>query len=74
VKSIVHDDVVTAILQEAESGEEPYDLVAMGCSLEPFIRQVGRDSVPQAVARLCTRPMLMAKSSAGIRSWISKWI
>ncbi|MFC1462539.1 amino acid permease, partial [Verrucomicrobiota bacterium] len=73
IKSIVHDDVVTAILHEAE-GEEDYDLIAMGCSLEPFIRQVGRESIPQAVARLCTRPMVMAKSSAGIRSWISKWI
>jgi len=74
IKSIVHDDVVTAILQEAENEDAGYDMVAMGCSLEPFIRQVGRDSIPQAVARLCTKPMVMAKSSAGIRSWISKWI
>ena len=74
IKSIVHDNVVTAILEEAENEDEGYDLVAMGCSLEPFIRQVGRDSVPLAVARLCTKSMVMAKSSAGIRSWISRWI
>ena len=62
-------DVVKTILLEAEG----YDLVVMGCSRQPLIYQIGRETIPEIIARRCGKPMVMTKSSTGLRSWIRRW-
>ena len=63
-------NVVDAILGEAED----YDLIVLGCTRQPVLRQLGRDTVPETVARLCTKPLVMVRAAAGIRSWLRRWI
>lgn len=69
-KTIQADSVVQAILDEARD----YDLIVLGCTREPLLKQVTRETVPEQIARLCEKPIVMAKASAGIRSWIKRWI
>ena len=66
--------IVPSILEEAENETEKYDLVVMGCTREPLIRRFARDPVPETVARMCTKPLVMVKASGGIQSWIKRWI
>jgi len=63
-------NVADAILAEAQE----HDLVVIGCSLEPRLRQVARDPLPQVIAQRCDKPMAMVKVSGGMRSWIKRWI
>jgi len=69
-KTVPAGDVVEAIL--AEAGD--HDLVVLGCTSQPLIRQMGRNPVPETVARLCDKPLVMVKASRGIRSWLKRWI
>ncbi|MHC4600544.1 MAG: amino acid permease [Planctomycetota bacterium] len=62
--------VVDAILKESEG----YDLVVLGASREPLLYKVMLDTVPNVVARTCTKPLMMVKASGGIRSWIKRYI
>ena len=64
---------VEAILREAEDEALGYDLVVMGCNEEPLIYQFARESVPEMVAATCKKPMIMAKDSGGIKSWLKRW-
>lgn len=66
--------IVSAILKEAENDAEKYDLVVMGCTREPLIRLLARNPVPEVVAKMCTKPIVMVKASGGISSWVKKWI
>jgi len=63
-------DVVSAILEEAEE----HDLVVLGSTRDPIIRQITRDSVANAVATRCQKPMIIVKASGGLRSWIKRWL
>ena len=69
-KTVWHADVVEAILAEARD----HDLVVLGCTSQPLLRQMTRDPVPETVARLCEKPLVMVKASRGIRSWVKRWI
>ena len=62
--------VVEAILEEAQD----YDLVVMGATRDPLIRQMTRDSVATSCARGCGRPLILVKASGGLRSWIKRWL
>jgi nucleotide-binding universal stress UspA family protein len=62
--------VVEAILEEAKG----YDLVVLGSTQDPLIRQMTRDSVSTACARGCGTPLIIVKSSGGLRSWIKRWL
>ena len=62
--------VVEAIVDEAQA----YDLVVLGWTREPLMHRVARRSVPLGVARLCRKPLVVVRASAGIRSWIRRWI
>ncbi|HUT32382.1 MAG TPA: amino acid permease [Planctomycetota bacterium] len=62
--------VVQAILREAET----YDLIVIGCTAQPLLRQFTRSPVPERVARECTKPLAMVKAAAGIRSWVKRWV
>jgi amino acid transporter/nucleotide-binding universal stress UspA family protein len=63
-------NVSEAILREAEH----YDLVVIGCTERPFLRSFATAPVPEVVAQRCPRPVVMAKSAVGIRTWIKRWI
>jgi len=68
-KHVDSHNTVEAILKEAQS----YDLLVLGTTREPLIRQITRDSVSYAVARAYRKPMIIVKASGGIRSWIKRW-
>jgi len=63
-------NTVDAILKEAEK----HDLVVLGSTRDPLIRQITRDSISHAVARKCKKPLIIVKASGGIRSWIKRWL
>jgi len=69
-KTVRKPDAVRAIIDESEA----YDLVVVGAAREPLLYQVVRHSIPETVARTCTKPLVLAKASGGIRSWIRRWI
>ena len=69
-KSVISTNVADAILAEAQE----HDLVVIGCSLEPRLRHVAREPLPQIIAERCDKPMAMVKVSGGMRSWIKRWI
>ena len=70
MKRTASRDVLDAILTEAGD----YDLVVMGCTREPLVRQIIRTPLPEAVARDCDKPLVIVKASGRIRSWIKRWI
>ena len=63
-------NILKAILAEAED----YDLVVLGCTQEPLLRQITHLTLPEAVAQKCPKPLAMVKASGGIRSWLKRWI
>ena len=69
-KMIQAPNVVDAIVAEAEN----YDLVIIGSSREPLIRQLTRDSVSHAVAARCPNPMIIVKARTRVKSWIKRWL
>ncbi len=68
-KRVDSHNTVEAILREAKN----YDLLVLGTTREPLIRQITRDSVSYAVARKCRKPMIIVKASGRISSWIKRW-
>jgi len=71
-KTVGGPDIAAAILKEAEEGE--YDLVVMGTTRQPLLRQLTADTVPESIAQRLEKPVVMVKASGGIRSWIKRWI
>jgi len=69
-RAITDRSPVDAILAEAEH----YDLIVLGSTRDPLIYQVVRESIPDIVARRCNKPLIMVKSSSGIKSWIKRWV
>ena len=69
-KSVGADNVVGGII----AASHDYDLVVLGCSREPLLRQVGRTSVPERIASICVKPVVMVKASSGLRSMVKRWI
>ena len=68
---VVHAaDVLEAILVEAED----HDLIVVGATREPLIRQFTRQVLPEALARRCRKPLVMAKAPGRLRSWIKRRI
>ncbi len=64
--------VTRAILHEASSDE--YDLVVIGSSGQTLPVRMAHDPIPESVAKRCTKPLVMVRASAGIQSWIKRWI
>jgi APA family basic amino acid/polyamine antiporter len=69
-KSVQAKSAVKAILSEAKN----YDLVVLGTTHKPLLAQIGRMSLPEKIACRTTKPLVMVKSSTGVRSWIRRWI
>jgi amino acid transporter/nucleotide-binding universal stress UspA family protein len=70
VKVVPPQPVVEAILRQAQDA----DLVVLGSTQQPILRQVGRRPVPETVAGRCGKPLVMVKSGLGLRSWLRRWI
>lgn len=70
IKIVQSSDITGAILDEAVD----HDLVVLGTTREGLLHQFIRTSIPEAVAQRCDKPVIMAKASAGIQSWIKRWI
>jgi nucleotide-binding universal stress UspA family protein len=69
-KTIESRDVVGSVLNEVHE----YDLMVLGCTREPVLHRMVRHSIPDTLARLCSKPVIMVRSSGGIRSWLRRWI
>jgi nucleotide-binding universal stress UspA family protein len=63
-------DLAGAILQEAQD----YDLVVMGWTREPLMYRVARRSLPLAIAKRRSQPLAVVRASAGIRSWVKRYL
>ena len=69
-KAVYASNVVNAILEEAEN----HDMMVMGLTLKPRIYQVARETIPESLARRCTKPLVMVQAVEGIRSWVRRWV
>lgn len=69
-KTVSGENVTEAILSRADR----HDLVVLGNTREPWIREVGRVPIPEMVARQCDTPLVMCRAAAGLRSWIRKYL
>lgn len=69
-KTVKARSAVKAILSEAKD----YDLVVLGTTQKPLLRQMGRMSLPEKIACRTPKPVVMVKSDIGVRSWIRRWI
>ncbi|MHC4564037.1 MAG: amino acid permease, partial [Planctomycetota bacterium] len=64
------EEVTNAILAQATE----HDLVVVGCTREPLLRQVTHATLPELIAQRCDKPLVMVKASGGLRSWVKRWI
>jgi basic amino acid/polyamine antiporter, APA family len=69
-KHVDAPDVSQAILDETKE----YDLVVIGATRDPLLRQVTKESISHTVAKKCRKPLIIAKAPTRIQSWISRWI
>ncbi len=69
-KTVQAKSAVKAILKEAKN----HDLVVLGTTQKPLLRQMGRMSLPEKIACRTPKPVVMVKSDIGVRSWIRRWI
>ncbi|MBN1352716.1 amino acid permease [candidate division KSB1 bacterium] len=69
-KYVVSRHIVKTILDESKA----YDLVVIGSSRERMLQQMVMGSIPEELARHCTKPLVMVKSTEGIQSFIKRWI
>jgi len=69
-KTVHNADVVSAIIEEAKN----YDLIVMGCTRKPSIYQIAKESIPEKIARLSSKPFIMVNKAQGVKSLIKRWI
>jgi len=69
-KTVEGKSVIKTILSEAKH----YDLIVLGTTEKPMLAQMGRISIPEKIACRTQQPVVMVKSSGGVRSWVRKWI
>jgi len=59
-----------AILRESAD----YDLVVLGTTQKPLLRQFASRSIPEEIAHRCAKPTVIVKANIGVRSWLKRWI
>ncbi|MHC4636145.1 MAG: amino acid permease [Planctomycetota bacterium] len=69
-KTVKARNPVTAILKESKN----YDLVVIGATNKSPLYRLAGMSMPEKIAARCKIPLVMAKSSTGVISWIKRWI
>ena len=70
IKYVKANNPVEAILDESKE----HDLIVMGFTRDPLIRNVTKDTLCHSVAQKCSKPMIIVKTSGGISSWIRRWL
>jgi len=70
LKIVQSDSVIDAIKTESKN----FDLVVLGSTREPILRQWTTQTVPEQIAHACDTPLAMVKATGGLRSWIRRWI
>jgi basic amino acid/polyamine antiporter, APA family len=70
-KIVVSNNPSKTILDELHNNE--YDLLVLGASKEPKLKQIGHESIPETLCRQAIQPVIMVKASGGIKSWIRRW-
>jgi nucleotide-binding universal stress UspA family protein len=70
IKFVKASNPLDAILEESEE----YDLIVMGFTRDPLIRNITKDTLCHSVAQKCSKPMIIVKASGGITSWIKRWL
>ena len=70
IKRLEASNIGDAILNESEK----HDLVILGSTRDPILKQVTRESVSHSVAKNCQKPMIIVKASGGIKSWMRRWL
>ncbi|UCH93114.1 MAG: amino acid permease [Candidatus Aminicenantes bacterium] len=70
VKISYEDNIVEAILKEAEN----HELLVLGATRKPILAQLGRESIPEIVSQRYAKPLIMAHSTTGFQSWIKRLI
>ena len=68
-KRIESRDVAGTILEEAGA----YDLLILGATRQPLLRQIVRENLPETIAKKCPTPLVMVRAAGGIRSWVQRW-
>ena len=61
-------------MDEINNDTQDYDLVVLGCSREPLVKRMARRTVPDTIAYLCDKPLIMVNAAGGIHSWIKRWL
>jgi nucleotide-binding universal stress UspA family protein len=69
-KSVDVEHITDAVLTEAAD----YDLVVLGCSHKSLIFKVTQESIPEHIARRCSKPLVFVNEAQGIHSLIRKLI
>jgi len=49
-------------------------MIVLGFTREPILYRLSRQTIPEIVATRCAKPLAMVKASAGLRSWIRRWV
>jgi nucleotide-binding universal stress UspA family protein len=70
VRTVGDHNVVARILSESEE----YDLVVLGCTRQSMLKRMISVSVPEKVARVCQKPLIMVKAAGGVRTLLQRWI
>jgi nucleotide-binding universal stress UspA family protein len=69
IKIVEGDDVAESIVNESQH----HDLVVIGATTESAFQQLLFGSVPEKIARHCSKTVLMVKKNLGIHSWLRRW-
>jgi nucleotide-binding universal stress UspA family protein len=69
IKIVESEDVVRSIINESQH----HDLVVIGATTENVFQQMLFGSVPEKIAKHCSKTVLMVKKNLGIRSWFRRW-
>jgi amino acid transporter/nucleotide-binding universal stress UspA family protein len=69
-KHVVSKNLIEPILKEAEET----DLVVIGASGEKPWRQFAMGSLPERIATLCPKPLIMVKTKSKLQSFFARWI
>jgi len=70
IKRVTAPSISDVILEESKC----YDLMILGHTQDPLIRQLTRDSITCKVGVGCEKPLIIVKASAGFKSWIRRWL
>ncbi|MGD2294716.1 MAG: amino acid permease [Candidatus Aminicenantes bacterium] len=70
MKLVKANNAAEAILNESKD----YDLIVLGFTRDPLIRQITKETVCHAVAWKCNKPMIIVKAPGRIGSWLKRWL